>query len=82
MEIKGVTNGSFFVNQTKNQKVGDNNAKKRDTIEISTEARDLAKADLDQQKIEDIRSKINSGFYKSDEVLNKVADKILAEIKK
>ncbi|MEW6005898.1 MAG: flagellar biosynthesis anti-sigma factor FlgM [Stygiobacter sp.] len=82
MEIKGVTNGSFFVNQTKNQKVGDNNAKKRDTIEISTEARDLAKADLDQQKIEDIRSKIKSGFYKSDEVLNKVADKILAEIKK
>jgi negative regulator of flagellin synthesis FlgM len=82
VEIKGVTNGSFFVNQTKNQKVGDNNAKKRDTIEISTEARDLAKADLDQQKIEDIRSKIKSGFYKSDEVLNKVADKILAEIKK
>lgn len=82
MEIKGVTNGSFFVNQTKNQKVGDNNAKKRDTIEISTEARDLAKADLDQQKIEDIRSKIKSGFYKSDEVLNKVADKILTEIKK
>ena len=82
MEIKGVTNGSFFVNQTKNQKVSDNNAKKRDTIEISTEARDLAKADLDQQKIEDIRSKIKSGFYKSDEVLNKVADKILVEIKK
>ncbi|MDF1611204.1 flagellar biosynthesis anti-sigma factor FlgM [Stygiobacter electus] len=82
MEIKGVTNGSFFVNQTKNQKVGDNNAKKRDTIEISTEARDLAKADLDQQKIEDIRSKIKSGFYKSDEVLNKVADKILVDIKK
>ena len=82
MEIKGVTNGSFFVNQTKNQKVGDNNAKKRDTIEISTEARDLAKADLDQQKIEEIRSKIKSGFYKSDEVLNKVADKILVKIKK
>ncbi|MFZ5947823.1 MAG: flagellar biosynthesis anti-sigma factor FlgM [Stygiobacter sp.] len=82
MEIKGVTNGSFFVNQTKNQKVSDNNAKKRDTIEISTEARDLAKADLDQQKIEEIRSKIKSGFYKSDEVLNKVADKILVEIKK
>lgn len=82
MEIKGVTNGSFFVNPTKNQKVGENNAKKRDTIEISNEARDLAKADLDQQKIEEIRTKIKSGFYKSDEVLSKVADKILAEIKK
>lgn len=82
MEIKGVTNGSFFVNPTKNQKVNESNSKKRDTIEISSKARDLAKAELDQQKVEEIRNKINSGFYKSDEVLNKVADKILAEIKK
>ncbi|MCX7875597.1 MAG: flagellar biosynthesis anti-sigma factor FlgM [Melioribacteraceae bacterium] len=82
MEIKGVTNGSFFVKPTKNQKVGENTTKKRDTIEISTEARDLAKVDLDKQKIEEIRNKINSGFYKSDEVLSKVADKILSEIKK
>lgn len=82
MEIKGVTNGSFFVKPTKNQKVEETKMKKRDTIEISTEARDLAKAELDQQKIDEIRNKISSGFYKTDEVLSKVADKILAELKK
>lgn len=82
MEIKGVTNGSFFVNPTKNQKVDETKLKKRDTIEISPEARNLAKAELDQQKIDEIRNKIASGFYKSEEVLSKVADKILAEIKK
>ncbi len=83
MEIKGVSNGPFFLNKTKNNKpeaVQQQDAK--DKIEISSEARDMAKVELSADRLEEIRERINSKFYDSEEVLNKVADKVLSEIKK
>ncbi|MEW6701490.1 MAG: flagellar biosynthesis anti-sigma factor FlgM [Bacteroidota bacterium] len=85
MEIKGFSNNQYFVNQTKNkaaENVRQQDAKEKDKIEISAEARNLAKTDFSSKRAEEIRQKISSGFYESEEVLNKVADKILRDIQK
>lgn len=85
MEIKGFSNNQFFVNQAKNkaaETARQQEAKEKDKIEISAEARNLAKTDFSSKRIDEIRQKISSGFYESDEVLNKVADKILSDIQK
>ncbi|PKL82205.1 MAG: hypothetical protein CVV24_11295 [Ignavibacteriae bacterium HGW-Ignavibacteriae-3] len=83
MEIKGVTNSPLFVNKTKNSKPeAAQNQDAKDKIEISSEARDMAKVDLSPARLEELRNRVDSNFYDSDEVQNKVADKVLAEIKK
>lgn len=82
MEVKGVSTGSFFVNSTKSQKTEKAKTSPKDSIEISTEARDIVKTELSQQQVNAIREKIASGFYNSDDVLNKVAEKVLGEINK
>lgn len=83
MEIKGISNGPLFVNKGKNNKPeAAQNQDAKDKIEISSEARDMAKVDLSPVRLEEIRDRINSKFYDSDEVLNKIADKVLSEIKK
>jgi anti-sigma28 factor (negative regulator of flagellin synthesis) len=83
VEIKGISNGPLFVTKSKNNKpeVAQNQDAK-DKIEISSEARDMAKVELSSARLEEIRERINSKFYDSDEVQNKIADKVLAEIKK
>lgn len=48
----------------------------QDKIEISQEAKILKDKSL---KINEIKAKVESGFYNSDEVISKVADKILEE---
>ncbi|MHB8904493.1 MAG: flagellar biosynthesis anti-sigma factor FlgM [Melioribacteraceae bacterium] len=83
MEIRGVSNNPLFVNQTKNNKPEEaQNQEAKDKIVISPEARDMAKVDLSPARLEEIRERINTKFYDSDEVLNKVADKILVEVAK
>jgi anti-sigma28 factor (negative regulator of flagellin synthesis) len=83
MEIKGISNNSFLADTLKNVKTDSAPAsEQKDKIVISTEARDLAKTDFSSNKIAEIREKVNSGFYDSDEVLQKVADKILNSIQK
>jgi len=54
----------------------------KDKIEISAKGRTMATTELSPERLEEIRNKINSNFYNSDEVLNKVADKILSDFKK
>lgn len=81
MEIKGISNnpsiiGSAKANKTENSQV----TEQRDKIEISGEAKELSKSESNAQWISEIRQKIASGFYNSDEVLNKISDKILKEI--
>ena len=83
MEIRGVSNNPLFVNQTKNSKPEETqNQETKDKIVISSEARDMAKVDLNPARLEEIRDRINSKFYDSDEVLNKVAEKVLVEVAK
>jgi anti-sigma28 factor (negative regulator of flagellin synthesis) len=54
----------------------------KDKIEISSEGRDMATTELSPERLQQIQNKINSNFYSSNEVLGKVADKILSEINK
>lgn len=82
MEIKGITNGSFFVKPTKNTVTEANKSVSKDRIEISSEARDLAKTDLSTERLEEIRSKLSSGFYNSPEVLDKIAEKLSKDLVK
>ena len=83
MEIRSVSNNPLFVNQTKNSKPEETqNQETKDKIVISSEARDMAKVDLNPARLEEIRDRINSKFYDSDEVLNKVAEKVLVEVAK
>lgn len=83
MEIKGVTSSTYFVNSTKSRKSETaSGAVQKDKIEISEEARELVSGnELSTERVSDIRGKIASGFYNSDEVLNKVADKIRIDLK-
>jgi negative regulator of flagellin synthesis FlgM len=78
MKINPVNNNLYYTNNYNKVK----NAEEKlpaDKIEISQEAKILQKESL--KNLEQIRQKINSGFYNSDEVLNKVADEIMKEIK-
>ncbi len=51
-----------------------------DKVELSPEAKKLHDAQM-QSKLSDIRGKIDSGFYNSDEVLNAVAGSLVKVIK-
>ena len=83
MEIKGVSNSSYFINSPKNQKGEPSSASvQKDKIEISAEARGIAvNGNLNQDRVKEIREKIASGFYSTDEVQKKVADKISVDLK-
>lgn len=78
MKINPVNNKLYYTNNFNRVK---NTEEKipADKIEISQEAKILQKESL--KNLELIRQKINSGFYNSEDVLNKVADEILKEIK-
>jgi len=52
-----------------------------DKVELSSEAKNLHEAQI-QSKLSEIRNKIESGFYNSDEVLNSVAGSIIKVIQK
>jgi len=84
VDIKGISNNSTFThdpNQLKKASVKQPEPKETDKIEISSTARELAKNEAASKKLEEIKQKINSKFYDSDEVINKVAEAILKELK-
>ncbi|PJA96756.1 MAG: hypothetical protein CO129_04770 [Ignavibacteriales bacterium CG_4_9_14_3_um_filter_34_10] len=78
MKINPVNNKLYYTNNFDRVKNTDKN-KPADKIEISQEAKILQKESL--KNLEQIKQKIDSGFYNSEEVLNKVADEILKDIK-
>lgn len=85
MEIKGIGNNSFSNNPSDIRKVDSKekeNKSQKDKIEISEEARVLARADLSSQRLEEIRQKMQNNFYNSEQVLKKVAEEILKELQK
>ncbi|MFN3134680.1 MAG: flagellar biosynthesis anti-sigma factor FlgM [Candidatus Kryptonium sp.] len=54
---------------------------KKDKIEISSEAKELYELKR-AEKIENVKRKIELGFYNSDDVIDKVAEKIYEHFKK
>jgi len=86
VEIRSVSNDPLITNMNQNKKVDSDlqppQDLNKDKIEISSEGRTMATNELSSERVEQIRNKIDSNFYNSNEVLGKVADKILSEIKK
>ena len=83
MEIKGVSNNlnhlpENFKKPEQEQAVNTQNLK--DKLEISAKARELQSEKVPAAEFTKIRDKINSGFYNSEKVVNKVADQILREL--
>jgi anti-sigma28 factor (negative regulator of flagellin synthesis) len=52
-----------------------------DKLEISEKGKLLNEGKVSVKDLDSIKAKIESGFYNSDEILGKVADAILKEIK-
>jgi hypothetical protein len=80
MRINEIAGKIFFpedYDKEKAKKVRPN----KDKLEISEEARGLFEAKRGE-KIQTIKERINSRFYESREILEKVADKILSIIRK
>ncbi len=83
MKINPVTNTKIFVNEQVTPKKGVNNStfEVKDKVEISKAAKEKLQAE-NQSKIERIKANIANKVYDSDEVIEKVAAKILEEFQK
>jgi negative regulator of flagellin synthesis FlgM len=83
VEIKGISNSQYFSKEVNKPKSDQENEKSpKDKLEISEEAKVLQSNPAEIKNFEAIKEKIANKFYDSDEVLNKVADKILEDLKK
>lgn len=80
MEIKGITPKPIIVDETKNNKSIKKEVQKKDSLEISKEAKELHQKSEQLKDLSLIKERITTGFYNSDEVLDKVADRILKEL--
>lgn len=80
MEIKGITPKTITIDESKNHKSLKKEVQKKDSLEISKEAKELQQKSEHIKDLSLIKEKIKSGFYNSEEVLNKVADRILKEL--
>jgi negative regulator of flagellin synthesis FlgM len=83
MDIKGINNQYQYISNVKKNKAGKSESESaKDKLEISGEAKVLSNSQKEEaKKLEEITEKINSKFYDSDEVIEKVADKLLKDIK-
>ncbi|NLT51305.1 MAG: flagellar biosynthesis anti-sigma factor FlgM [Ignavibacteria bacterium] len=62
------------------QKVDENPNSRKDKLEISQEAKALQSQKAEAKNLENIRQKVESGFYNKPEIIEKVAGSILKEI--
>ncbi len=74
MRVNEISGKNFLPEENSGKRTGRIEDKK-DKIEISGEARELYEIKR-AERVEEIRKKIESGFYDSDDVINKVAEKI------
>ncbi len=85
MDIKKVSSDQYFSNEIlKHKEKASKDAsvnQKQDKLEISNEAK-VMNEKVETSKLDVIKQKVAQKFYDSDEVLNKVADKILNEVNK
>ena len=84
MKINNITNKNITHFQGTNKKPQnpqkESSVKSTDKLEISDKARKLQTNKIDSKKFSEIKEKINSGFYNSKGVVNKVAESILKEL--
>lgn len=83
MDIKGINNQYQYSRNIKQDKIEKSEIRSgRDKLEISDKAKVLNDAQIEEtKKIDAIKEKIESGFYDSKEVIEKVAENILKDIK-
>jgi anti-sigma28 factor (negative regulator of flagellin synthesis) len=87
MSIREVTGEGIPAEPIKPKKSGASESAKeapngsKDRVELSGEARSLYEADQ-VRRYEQIRQKLESGFYNSREVAEKVVDALLADLKR
>jgi len=55
---------------------------KTDKLDISDAAKKLRAEGVDPKRLAEVKLRIDSGYYNSDEVIGKVADEIIKEISK
>ncbi len=80
MEIRGIINKMILPDEKNQTKVSSKKENSRgDVFEISKEAQELLQKQK-EEKIQEIRGRIQSGFYNSDEVIEKVARLLLKEL--
>lgn len=84
MQIKPVNNSPYYTREVpgKNsdpKESGENKIK--DKLELSEEAKNIQKTQGDNTNMDTIKERIKNKFYDSQDVVNKVADNILKEIK-
>ncbi len=85
MDIKKVSGNEYFSNEILKHKEKTSKDvpvnQQQDKLEISNEAK-VMNEKVEASKLDVIKQKVAQKYYDSDEVLNKVADKILNEINK
>lgn len=91
MEIRGVDGVRGIDNNSKVNKVNrksDESVQTSDTAEISSEAKQLAEEakiktiidkapDVREEKLQEIKQKLENGDYNKEEVINKLADRLM-----
>lgn len=83
MDINRITNGGLPPDPLKVRKAKDDSDKvrsKEDRIELSDEAVSLFNAQ-DDKRLEEIRKKVDSGYYFQRHITEKVVDSMLRDLK-
>ena len=83
MNIKGVGNNvSRYTELYKKQEEATSRQtqRKTDKLDLSDAAKKLKQEGIEPKVFAEVKMKIESGYYNSDEVINKVADEILKNI--
>ncbi|MCF8240209.1 MAG: hypothetical protein K9J16_02405 [Melioribacteraceae bacterium] len=84
MDIQSINNGFNIPSRTQKKPVlnsGESEKKAMDKLDISEQAKNMGKvAASDKKDLSEIKAKVNSKFYDSDKVIEKVAENILNEI--
>ena len=85
MNIKGVGhNINHYTELYKRQDEASSkqSQKKTDKLELSDTAKKLKAEGVDPKRFAEVKLKIDSGYYNSEEVIEKVADEIIKEFNK
>jgi len=84
MSISEITNSGIPAQPSLSKKVKEEReakASSKDKVQVSDEARSLFETDR-SNKLNEIQKKIDEGFYSKKEVIEKVADAMLKDLKK
>ena len=84
MNINGISGEGVPLRSTRSKKIREEKSKSTsrkntDSVELSGKAKSLYEADQ-AKRLEDIRQKIDSGFYAQREVVERVVDGLLKDV--